>query len=341
MGDNKYLDILNELGKSDERRRNDHILIIDGLNALIRSFSAVNTINPKGYHVGGLTGFLKSMGSEMRQFNPTRIIVAWDGKGGAQNRKAMNSNYKAQREHASVIHWDIYDSKEEELQSLNDQRDRLFDYLDCLPVSFVRVDKLEADDIIAYMAQSAASRGHRVTVVSSDKDFLQLVSSDGNLNVYNPTKKILYDWETAKEFLGVIPENYNLVKSLLGDNSDNLDGVRGLGVKTIQKILPELCETPKDLQFIYDRCSEKLGTKKVFANIINDWDKVELNFKLMDLHETVLDEAERKIVAEKVKAPVPRLKTAQFLLLLEQDCIEGITKNTETWLSGFNYLQNF
>ena len=91
----------------------------------------------------------------------------------------------------------------------------------------------EADDIIADLALGASASGKQVTIVSSDKDFLQLI--DGCISVYSPIKKTLYTKENITEELEVLPQNYNIVKALLGDNSDNLTGVKGLGLKTLIK----------------------------------------------------------------------------------------------------------
>lgn len=322
------------------RSRNDHIMIVDGLNTLLRAFAVINTINPQGNHVGGITGFLKSVGYAMRSFDPTRIVVVWDGRGGSQNRKALNSNYKAHREHASVIHWDMFDTKEEEMQAVWDQADRLVDYLECLPVTYLKIDKLEADDVIAYLSRYASYKNHKVTIVSSDKDFLQLV--DQNIRVYSPSKKILYDYPEAIKFLGVLPENYNIVKALLGDQSDNIRGVKGIGLKTLVKLFPRLqTDEMYSLDQLYQECAENLGTKTAYAKIIHEWPTVEVNFKVMDLNKTVLDDKERAIVKAAMKSAVPKLKVGPFLHYLEQDNIEGITKNTEEWLYTFNYLQNF
>ena len=75
----------------------------------------------------------------VRMFNPTRVVVVWDGVGGAQNRKNVDEHYKANRAHASVIHYDIYEDKKAELSSMQDQADRLQDYLSCLPVSYIKI----------------------------------------------------------------------------------------------------------------------------------------------------------------------------------------------------------
>ena len=86
------------------------------------------------------------------------------------------------------------------------------------------------------------------------------------------------------------------------------------------------------------RVEEKLEEKKIFPKIIHNWDRVETNFKLMDLHNTALDDKEVEYVEEILKTPVPDLQTGAFLHHLDQDKIEGVTKNTEGWLENFRGL---
>jgi len=199
------------------------------------------------------------------------------------------------------------------------------------------MEKLEADDIIAYLAKTASKSKKKLTIVSSDKDFLQLV--DEHVEVYAPVKKKTFTKGNIEEELQVLPENYNIVKALLGDNSDNLAGVKGLGIKTILSQFPDLVDKPgMTLDYVYNICEEKMNDKKIFPKIITEWDRVETNFKLMDLHETDLDEKEIAHVLEVLKSEMPKLQTGGFLHLLEIDKIEGITKNTEGWLENFRRL---
>jgi hypothetical protein len=83
---------------------------------------------------------------------------------------------------------------------------------------------------------------------------------------------------------------------------------------------------------------EEKKVKKIFPKIIHDWDRVETNFKLMDLHETALDDNEKVHILNVIKSEIPDLQTGAFLHLLDQDKIEGITKNTEGWLENFRGL---
>lgn len=333
----KHSDIFNNLKETPPRALNDHILLVDGMNTLIRSFSLLKAMNPTGTHIGGLVGFLRSLGYVTRIFDPTRVVVVWDGKGGSGNRQNIDPNYKAQRANSRITHWGLYDTKEEETEALIGQLFRVQDYLDCLPVHQVSIEKLEADDIMAWIAKKASvSNVKKCTIVSSDKDFLQLV--DDTVEIYAPVKKKSFTAANIKEELKVLPENYNVVKALLGDNSDNLQGVKGLGIKTLISEFPKLTSEITDLNYIFDTAEEKLDGKKIFAKIIHSWDRVETNFKLMDLHQTALDDKEKEIVNNVLKSDVPDLQTGAFLHLLDKDKIEGITKNTDGWLENFRRL---
>lgn len=338
-----YNDILDNLKETPPRALNDHILIVDGMNTLIRSFSLLKAMNPTGTHIGGIVGFLRSLGYVTRIFDPTRVVVAWDGKGGSGNRKNIDPNYKAQRATARITHWGLYDSREQEQEALIGQLYRVQDYLACLPMHQVGMEKLEADDIMAYLAKRASAAGKKVTIVSSDKDFLQLI--DENIQVYAPVKKKTFTIENVKDEIGVLPQNYNIVKALLGDNSDNLPGVKGLGIKTILSEWKSFTYDPlASINDVWDHCETQMGgkkPKKIFAKIIHEWDRVLRNFELMNLHKTTLDEREIEYVEEVLKSPVPTLQTGAFLHLLDQDKIENITKNTPGWLENFSSLNTY
>ena len=335
-----YEDILKNLKQTPPRELNDHILIIDAMNMLIRSFSLLKAMNPSGTHIGGLVGFLRSLGYVTRIFDPTRVIVVWDGKGGSGNRQNIDPNYKAQRATARITHWGLYDTREEEQEALIGQLFRTKDYLECLPLHQIVMEKLEADDIIAYLAKNASSTNKKVTIVSSDKDFFQLI--DKNIEVYAPVKKKTFTNENALEEIKVLPQNYNIVKALIGDNSDNLPGVKGLGIKTILSEWKSFTYDPlASLDDIWDHCETQMDgdkPKKIFAKIIHDWDRVMKNYELMNLHDSVLDNSEKNTILDIIKSPVPDLQTGAFLRLLDQDKIEGVTKNTEGWLENFRGL---
>lgn len=335
-----YSEILNGIQKKPDRKLNDHILLVDSMNTFIRSFAMLQSINPKGHHTGGLVGFLRSLGFLTRTIDPTRIICVFDGQASSSSRKTINPEYKATRNIKRITNWELFDDKDDEFASMTMQMHRLVEYLQCLPVTLISIDKVEADDTISYLAQKFAANNKKVTIVSSDKDFLQIV--DQNIEVYSPIKKKTYQKKDIQEEIGLIPENYLIMKALLGDNSDNLSGVKSLGPKTLLKEFPELISKPGvTLKDIYDICEQKLQTKKIFASIIYDWDKVKTNWELMNLSEPRLGDYEIFHILEKIKEPTPNLQVVTFLSMLESDQIEALNKNVEGWLQLFYPLSTY
>jgi 5'-3' exonuclease len=324
-----YLELLNSIEQKPDRKLNDHVLIVDSMNTFIRSFAMLQSMNPQGHHTGGLVGFLRSLGYLTRTIDPTRVICVFDGNGSSTNRKSMNSDYKANRGHTRITNWEIFDNKDDEYASMTMQMHRLVEYLQCLPVT-----------LISYLAQGFASKGNKATIVSSDKDFLQIV--DENLEVYSPIKKKTYTKKEVQEEIGMIPENYLIMKALLGDDSDNLSGIKGLGPKTLLKEFPGLIEDPKfSLWDVYEICEQKLQTKKVFASILYDWEKVKLNYEMMNLYEPRLSDEEIFHILDKMKEKIPSLQSGPFLHMLEVDKIEALNKNVEGWLEVFRPLTTY
>jgi len=337
---NNYLEILNKIEQKPDRKLNDHVLIVDSMNTFIRSFAMLQSMNPQGHHTGGLVGFLRSLGFLTRTIDPTRIICVFDGQASSSSRKSINPEYKATRNIKRITNWELFDDKDDEFASMTMQMHRLVEYLQCLPVTLISIDKIEADDTISYLAQKFAANGKKVTITSSDKDFLQIV--DENIEVYSPIKKKTYQKKDIQEEIGLLPENYLIMKALLGDNSDNLSGVKSLGPKTLLKEFPDLTNKPGvTLKNIYDICEQKLQTKKIFASIIYDWEKVKTNYELMNLSEPRLGDYEIFHILEKIKEPTPNLQVVTFLNMLESDQIEALNKNVEGWLELFRPLSTY
>jgi DNA polymerase I len=329
---NKYLDLLNKLQEKPPSRPDDHIVIIDALNTFIRNFVTLKSMNPGGHHVGGLLGFLRSLGYLTRTLDPTRIVCVFDGKGSSMNRKNIDPMYKAQREHVKITNWGMYDTQLEERESMAAQIDRLMDYLECLPVTVLIYDKIEADDVISFVAQEKAQSQARVTIVSSDKDFYQIIRP--GIAVYSPIKRQLIDHQNVSEILGLTPVNYLTAKAVMGDNSDNLAGVKGVGLKTLTKVFPELLSEERfELQDLYNVCEQKLeNRRKIYANVIYDWEKVQRNYQLMDIQNPRLTQDEKSSILQDIKHPRGELNIRGFLKYMEVDRIEAITANTEGWL---------
>ena len=98
----KFFDQISEANQREEvLHKNSKVLIVDSLNTFLRSFVAIHHMNTQGNHIGGLTGFLKSIGSVIRHVEPTRVILVFDGVGGSTNKRYLYPEYKANRTHSS------------------------------------------------------------------------------------------------------------------------------------------------------------------------------------------------------------------------------------------------
>ena len=187
MFDKQFLNqIINSLG--EKPTRNSRILVVDSMNTFIRSFSTINYMNPAGHHVGGLVGYLRSVGYAIKTFRPTRVILVFDGLGSTNNKKNLYPQYKGNRAITRITNWDMFDDKVSESEAMVSQMTRLIQYLQQLPVTLISIDKIEADDSIGLIAQHFEKDNtcNEVTIMSADKDFYQLISK--KVSVYSPTK---------------------------------------------------------------------------------------------------------------------------------------------------------
>ena len=325
----QLLDNLDEQGQGtvDSKR----ILMIDGLNLFFRNFAMMNMVNPDGVHIGGLGGFFRSLGALIRQIDPTHVYVVFDGAGSANARKNLLPEYKSGRDLQRITNWDAFDNLEEEHDAKVDQMVRIIQYLKTLPVKTVSLPKVEADDIIAYMSSIIPSKPEdKVFIVSSDKDFLQLVNE--NVIVYRPMEKEYYTDQTIKEKYNMPPHNFILYKTLLGDNSDKVKGVKGLGEKGLLKKFPELAKREMTLNDIYNICEQKYKDHVVYARVIQHIDELEKNYKIMDLSNPMLDDNDKKYLTKVVETNEYQYIPEQFVAFYNEDKLGGMIRNVEFWV---------
>ena len=317
----------NDTGSSEGTRT----LLIDGLNLFFRNFAMMNMVNPSGIHIGGLGGFFRSLGAEIRRTQPDQVYVVFDGAGSTTNRKNILSEYKSGREDQRVTNWEVFDSLDDEHDSKVDQIVRVIHYLKTLPVKTVILDKVEADDIIAYLCDKLPNHpDDKLFIVSSDKDFLQLVNK--NVIVYRPMEKKYYTEEVFKSKYKMSPQNFILHKTLLGDASDKIKGVKGLGEKGLLKKFPELSERDLTFDDIFEICEKKFKDHVVYARIIQGVDDLEKNYKVMDLSNPMMDENEKKYLDEVAKSKELNYIPEQFISLYNEDQLGGMIRNLDYWL---------
>jgi DNA polymerase-1 len=270
----RYRDMLDgkdEPEKKEELGLNSRVLLVDSLNTFMRAFAVIRHVNPNLVPIGGLTGYLRSIGYAIDLVRPTRIILVFDGRGSSTNKRYIYPQYKANRGINRITNWDMFDNQEQESEAITNQLVRLIDYLKCLPVDIVSIDKIEADDVIGRLCSDFKGE---VTIMSSDRDFLQLVNH--RVTVYSPTKKKFYNKEAILQEYGVTPQNFLLQKMLLGDKGDNVPGVNKLGPKTLIKEFPELTkEGIIELDEILEKC--EAGKKSIHESILNFKNQLEIN----------------------------------------------------------------
>jgi len=336
-----HQDILNNLHEDsnlEPLHLNSRVLLIDSMNTFLRSFAMIPAINPQGNHIGGLIGFLKSLGYVIKLIKPTRVILVFDGQGNITNRRNTYADYKANRQIKRITKFNVFSTLEEESDSVATQMLRLLDYLKCLPVNISIIDKIEADDTIAYLSQKLKDD---VIIYSADQDFLQLVNK--RITVYSPIKKKFYKSNDVYEQYGMHPYNFITMKCLMGDKSDNLPGVKGLGPKKLMKYFPEIAgEKLFTLQEAYQKATDKVEEHGIYGNVHLFKSQLEINHELMSLDNIQLLEHDQKELDELIDSPPYNFNKSRFLGMYNKDLLGRGIPNTEFWLSEvFSYLQKY
>ena len=331
----KYTELLKQVKNEHEQYEsgslNARVLIVDALNAYIRCFAAVPTMNEEGEHVGGISGFLKSVGLAIRTFKPTRCILIFDGKGGSQRRRKIYPEYKDNRRSMVRLNrtYDFKD-KEDEEKAMRWQLITLAHLLTNLPVTVLAPPNVEADDVIAYSAQLVAERNGTAIVMSTDKDFLQLVSD--NIELWNPIKKKTYNMETVVEEYGIHPRNFAIFRALDGDKSDNIPGVKGIGLKSLIKKYPQLAKADVvDIDEILNYANGQ--TKgKIFESISKNRDIIERNYELMRLDRVQMSGTTKLEMVNKIDNADVELNKAGLTKQLAELSMLGSFGNYDQWV---------
>jgi DNA polymerase-1 len=332
MDKKNLLKLLNDTKENDtDSSEGTRTLLIDGLNLFFRNFAMMNMVNPDGIHIGGLGGFFRSLGAMIRQTQPDKVYVIFDGASSTVNRKNLVPEYKSGRNEQRVTNWEVFDSLADEHDSKVDQIVRVIQYLKTLPVKTLILDKVEADDIIAYLCNKLPNQPNdKLFIVSSDKDFLQLVNQ--NVIVYRPMEKKYYTEDVMREKYKMPAKNFILYKTLLGDSSDKIKGIKGLGEKGIFKKFPELTEGVLTFDDVFNICEQKFKDHVVYARVIQGVDELEKNYKIMDLSNPMIGENDKKYLDEVVKTKDLNYIPDQFIAMYNEDKLGGMIRNLDYWL---------
>lgn len=200
------------------------LLLIDGSNMLFRAYYAIpaHLTTSTGQPTNAVRGFVTMLNKLLARKTPDFAAVVFDPPGGSF-RKRHSPDYKANRARMP-----------EDLRAQIPLIDRA---VEAFKFALLRVTDFEADDVIATLARRGEAEGYQVVIVSSDKDFSQLVSE--RVSLYDAMRELTYDAELVRKKFGVLPYQFVDYQALCGDKVDNIPGVPGIGAKTAASLLVE------------------------------------------------------------------------------------------------------
>lgn len=302
------------------------IILVDGNNLLFRSYyatsySGVIMKNSKGFPTNGLYGFINMINKIIEEEKPNYILVAFDK--GKTFRHEKYSEYKAGRR--------------EMPEELKLQFPKAKEVLDAMGIKHFEIDNYEADDIIGTLAKTVDLEDEFIaTIISSDKDLLQLISKEVEVKLLKTKGFIRFDEKTFKDTYGTTPIHMIDLKALMGDASDHIQGVKGIGEKTAINLLTKyqsLDNVYEHLNEIGGKTKEKLEQGKDDAYMSYDlatiYKEVPIPFSLEDCiykgmnikdYKDILEELEFKSLLKKINFESEEQQT----LNLEEDKKEKI-----------------
>jgi DNA polymerase-1 len=245
-------------------------LLVDGFNLAYRCFFAIPELSrADGFPTNALHGWVKSIWKLADQEKPEGTLVFFD-LGGAQDRLAIHPEYKAQRE--------------EMPEALAKQLPYVRSLTRALGCVGIELEGVESDDLLAAEAVALAQAGHEVLIVSSDKDFAQIVDERIKILLPPPTANPKLGWQVrdaagVREKFGVPPSQIADYLALVGDASDNIPGINGVGPKTASKWLAEW----GSLEGVIAHAAE-LQPERFRAAVASETDKLRRNLKLTTLN---------------------------------------------------------
>lgn len=291
------------------------LLIIDGNSIINRAFYAIRNLSTRtGLNTNGIYGFLNIMTKTMQKENPDYIVVAFDMRA-KTFRHQMFDGYKAQRKGMPP--------------ELAEQMPVLHDVLDALGISWIEKEGFEADDLIGTVSKKCDRSGVMCRILTGDRDDLQLVSENTNVlltvSSQGKTDTVCYDPKAVFEKYGLKPESLIEVKGLMGDSSDNIPGVAGIGEKTALSLISKY----KTLEGVYDNLADMKG-----ALLSKLEDGRETAFLSRELGKIMCDVPLEQEPEDFIKKPysdelVPLFKSLEFTSFLSKLDLNEETEKSE------------
>jgi len=276
----------------------DRVLIIDGLNLFTRHYIAHPGMSENGDQVGGTVGFFNNLTRLIRRCMPEKVYVIWEG-GGSRKKRDLYSDYKkgSKPQRMNRYYDDIPDTK----KNRNNQLKNLIALLRFVPVIQVYVDDAEADDVIGYLCNYSLKEKNKI-IVSSDHDYYQLINE--KTIIWSPTLKAFVNDKKVIERYNVHPNNFCLAKCIVGDKSDNIPGIKGVGYKVLTKCLDKFSKSDfYDMESVFlDVLEMKENfSRKFYNDVFESKDLIKRNWKLVLLDSNNLVYKQTKIINESIE----------------------------------------
>lgn len=316
-------------------------LLVDGNNLVKIGFHGVKDYYHNGKHIGALWHFVNTIRRFIDEQNFDKVVVMWDGDDNSSTRKLIYPQYKEQRRDRD---------NEYKLDSFTEQKERIKQYLEDCYIRQINVDNNEADDLIAYYCQ--ISENEQKTIYSGDKDLTQLISD--KVSVYYPRTKETYTLgsKIKCEIYEFPHQNIKTYKILSGDKSDNIDGISGLGEKTLIKFFPELLEKPVSITDILEKTENLLKenkNNKTLQNLLSGKTKTgiygeeffTINEKIINLSNPLITDDAKELVElyyRETLDPDGRGHRNLIKMMMEDGFFKYLPKGDDAWV---NFVRPF
>lgn len=340
--------------------KSTHILLIDFFNIFYAHFYANKSVNIDGLQSGAITGFLKKLYFLIEETSADKVYIIMEGENGSIRKRQLFAEYKEGRKPKNTSKnylsndYFFINSEKDYKKIINTQITKLLEILSKLPITIIKIDNLEADDVIGYFVKT--NKDDNITIASNDKDFWQLLCFK-NIKVLNHQKmKYVDDKEIFNHFC-CSKCNVKLVKSILGDPSDNIEKIGNkIGKKTLYKMFPFINEnkeydidTIEKFSLSYIDELKKENTKKSlkeitkYKTILSGLDKINLNYKLIDLSniEFLISDRQKKELEYILNNEELKFSEFELLYMLDLDLLK-IGMDESIFCECFNrlYIRN-
>lgn len=316
--------------------KKNRVIIIDALNAFLRAYIVDPSLSMGGQPIGGVKGFFKILQKLIREIRPEQILIIWDGPDGSLKRRQMDKNYKAGRKPLRLnrAYKNLTDMETAENKIW--QQMRVMEYFNQMPIIQTCIPEVEADDVIAYVSKLDYYKGWQKIIISNDKDFMQLC--DDETILMRPIKNEILTRKIIVEQVGIHPTNMALARAIVGDASDNLPGVQGVGLPTISKRLNFLSESNSyTIQQVIKYCSETESQLKIFDRIVEQKGLIEHNYNMMQLYVPKISFQKKMFIKETVENFEGGFNQTEIIKMMKEDGFGEL--NWQDLKTGLNRIE--